>query len=72
MRFLKLATSLIMFFTAYQAVRGSVLFHTTEEHHNFITAQTISTMGLTSVACFLMLVSIWNYQAILKEQEENA
>lgn len=72
MRYIKLGTTMIMLFTAFQAVRGSVLFYTTEEHHNFITAQTIGSMSLTSVACLIMLVSIWNYQAILKEEKENA
>jgi hypothetical protein len=61
-----------MFFTAFQAVRGSFLFYTTEEHHNYLTAQTIGTMTLTSVACLIMLVSIWNYNAIIRELKENA
>jgi hypothetical protein len=72
MRYFKLFTTGVMLFTAFQAVRGTVLFHTTEEHHNFITAQTIGSMSLTSVACLLTLISIWNYRAILREEKENA
>lgn len=72
MRYIKLFTTGVMLFTAFQAVRGSVLFYTTDEHHTILTAQTIGTMSLTSFACLIMLVSIWNYQAILREQKENA
>lgn len=68
MRYLKLATSVVMFFTLYQAVRGTVLFHTTTEHHTPLTANLIGTMALTSFACLILLTTIWNYQAILREE----
>ena len=72
MRYFKLFTTGVMLYTAFQAVRGTFLFHTTTEYHNALTANTIGTLSFTSVACLIMLVCIWNYKAILREQKENA
>jgi hypothetical protein len=56
-----------MFFTAYQAIRGQYLFHTSVDYHNPLVANLIGTMTLTSFASLILLITIWNYQQVEKE-----
>jgi drug/metabolite transporter superfamily protein YnfA len=67
MRYLKLSTTLITMFAAFHAIRGAYLFHTTNEYHTPAVAQTISSLSLTAFAGLILLTTIWNYQAIKKE-----
>lgn len=67
MQYLKATISVIMFFTAFQAIRGTYLFHTTTEYHTPAVAQTIGSLSLTAFACLIALITIWNYRAIIKE-----
>lgn len=67
MRYIKATISVIMFFTAFQAIRGTYMFHTTTEYHNPAVAQTIGSLSLTAFACLILLTTIWNYRAIMKE-----
>jgi drug/metabolite transporter superfamily protein YnfA len=67
MRYLKLGITLIMFFSAFHAIRGTYLFHTTTEYHTPMVAQTIGSLSLTAFAGLILLFTIWNYRAIIKE-----
>lgn len=68
MRYFKIALSITMLWSTFHALRGWYLFYNLPEYHQPATAQLIGSLALTAFACLIMLITIWNYQQMLKEE----
>lgn len=67
MRRLKQFTSIAMFVALFDATVNQVLFWTTTEYHTQAIATRIGSGALLALAGLVLLTTIWNYQAIEKE-----
>jgi hypothetical protein len=67
MRKLKQVASVVMFVALFDAVVNQVLFWTTEEYHTQAIATRIGNASLLALASLVLLTTIWNYNAIKKE-----
>jgi hypothetical protein len=67
MRRLKQIASIAMFVALFDATVNQVLFWTTEEYHTQAIATRIGNGALLALASLVLLTTIWNYQAIKKE-----
>jgi hypothetical protein len=67
MRKLKQIASIAMFVALFDATVNQILFWTTEEYHTQAIATRIGNGALLALASLVLLTTIWNYQAIKKE-----
>jgi hypothetical protein len=67
MRRLKQVASLVMFVALFDATVNQVLFWTTFEYQTPAIATRIGNGALLALASLVLLTTIWNYQAIKKE-----
>lgn len=67
MRRLKQVTTVLMFIALFDATVNQVLFWTTTEYHTQAIATRIGSGALLAFAGLILLTTIWNYQAIKKE-----
>ena len=67
MRRLKQIASIAMFVALFDATVNQVLFWTNEEYHTQAIATRIGNGALLALASLVLLTTIWNYQAIKKE-----
>lgn len=69
MRKLKQIASIAMFVALFDATVNQVLFWTTFEYHTPQIATRIGNGALLALASLVLLTTIWNYQAIKKEND---
>jgi hypothetical protein len=67
MRRLKQIASIAMFVALFDATVNQILFWTAEQYHTPAIATRIGNGALLALAGLVLLTTIWNYQAIKKE-----
>ena len=67
MRRLKQVASIVMFVALFDAAVNQFLFWTTEQYHTQAIATRIGNGALLALASLILLTTIWNYNAIKKE-----